>query len=909
MSTDNPTTVKKKLSRGKRVALIVSGSLALLIAIVLVYGFVITRSGYWLLSMMRPDSEEQRLSYASASETTQVIADEGFVLLRNQDGLLPLRTSPENRTGLNLFGMRSVQLVYNSGGSSASNVDRAVRLEDALSGEQGNFAVNDDLLNLYYNYYKQGKVSISPTSAPGNSSASEFIDQPSNITVPEAPAQAYSDTSLYPDGRTILEHARDFSDLALIVLGRGGGEMYDFTPEELRPSPDEAALIDAVAQAFSDVILVINSANTMELGFIDDYPSIKAALWIGYPGESGILSLARILNGTVNPSGHLPDTWLRDNRSNPAANNYIQYDADGSRADDSFHYSNAPDGSGYFVQYSEGVYVGYRYFETRHDTDPSFDYAAQVMYPFGHGLSYTQFDHQILDLAVVDDEVSLRVAVRNTGSVQGKDVIQVYFDPPYSGAIEKSTVNLVAFKKTNPIAPGTTETYTLTFPVADLASYDDGAAGAWTLEAGDYVISLRADSHQVFDQETWHLDQPIVYADGQAGARPSDQATATNRFDAAGVGDYLTRQWDPASRAFNGPQSADFTAGAAVLEALAGFTPETDAELGLTAADLPAVGQTLSQPIMIQELAGLAADDPKWEQFVSQLTVDEMIDLVTDGAWHIGAVERLGVPRTLTPDGSTTIGSSVYSGAIMGLDGNGVTYPIPPVIAATWNENIANIMGASVGHEAQAIGFSGWYAPAMNTHRTPFNGRNFEYYSEDPILAGQTAASVVRGARDQGLITFIKHFAVNDRESNCRSYLFTWASEQSIREIYLRPFEAAVKAGGSLGAMSSFNFIGSTWAGGDSALLNDVLRDEWGFHGVVITDAKIYPFQNAVQALYNGGDLMLGVMAAWTGGGGGDSAQIREALDDPAHHIGMTRNLVRSSQSILYAVAQTWPVR
>lgn len=902
LKDDNDKAVKKK---GSKRLLIAGIAAAVIVALLAAYAFIFTSTGYWLLSRLKPDTEQQKMSYSSASQTTQAIADEGFVLMRNENNLLPLQTSEDAKLGLSLFGMRSVQLVFNAGGSSASNVERATKLEDALRGENGGFDVNPDLLNLYYNYYKSGKLSIAPTSAPANSGASEFIEEVNAITVPELPVEAFTDTALF-DGKTVVEAAREYSDTALITIGRGGGEMFDFTPSGLLLSAEETAMVDAVANGFEHVVLVVNSANPMELDFIEQYPSIEAVVWIGFPGETGIESLAKILSGKVNPSGHLPDTWLKDNTAAPATNNYLQLNADQTKATDSFKYSNTPPEQGYFVQYSEGIYVGYRYFETRHDTDPAFNYDELVMYPFGHGLSYTEFEQQLLSVEQTGDTVRLRVAVRNTGDVAGKDVIEVYSNPPYTGAIEKSTVNLVAFEKTNEIAPGATENYTLEFPLEDLASFDDQHHGAWVLEAGEYQISIRANSHDVYATESFTLAAEQVF--DEANPRSTDKQAAIARFgDALGVEDYLTREWLPEARAFTGPQDVDFTASAEVLAALEPFQAPTDASLGLTEADMPAIGQTLDQTIRLDEMVGVDPDDPKWDEFVSQLTLDEMATLSGNGAWHIEGIERLGIPKTLTPDGSTTIGASVYSGAIMGTDAKGVTYPTPVVVAATWNTDIANLMGTSVGTEAQALGYAGWYAPGMNTHRVPWNGRAFEYYSEDGVLAGGMSGNVVRGAREMGLITYMKHFALNDREANTRSYLMVWSNEQAMREIYLRPFEAAVKQGGSLGAMSSFNFIGTTWAGGDQRLLTDVLRNEWGFQGLVITDANMYSFMNPVAAVYAGGNLSLDVMASYRPGNT-SANQLKTAAESPDTRIGMSRALHEATKQTLYAVAQTWPV-
>lgn len=910
---------KKPLSKGTKIGVGVGAAVVVLLIAALYYVFVVTNLGKFFLAQFKSDTPEQQLSFSSASDTARTIADEGFVLMQNIDGLLPLSTSADSKVKLNLFGMRAISLVYNAGGSSSSNVESCVKLEDALQGDYGNFELNPELLYLYYNYYKTGKVSINSATAPENKGASEFIEDATGHFIPEVAGSVFQDTSVYSDGRTIVDHAYDYSDIAMVVLGRGGGEHYDFDPQDLRLLDDEKAMMDAVCAKFDKVILIINSANALEMEFLKDYPSIKSVIWIGYPGQTGVESLARILNGTVNPSGRLADTWLYDNLANPASKNYLPLSAEGNTWDkaDAFHYSNAPkefdyrvqgDTVGHFVQYSEGIYVGYKYFETRHDTDPSYNYDADVAFPFGFGLSYTTFQKDLVGLSEENGAITARVEVTNTGNVAGKDVIELYYNPPYTGAIEKSTVNLVAFKKTNEIAPGDSEIYSLEFNLEDMASYDARVNKAYVLEKGDYVISVRDNAHTVAASETYTLDRDIIYNDAHDGKRSTDLVAATNLFDSAlGVDDYLTREWKADARAFTGPQEADYVASQEVLDSLVYAGPPTDAELGLTEADMPTIGVTLSTPIMLSDMKDVPKGDPKWDEFVSQLTLEEMCSLVGSGAWQINEIQRLGVPRTLTPDGSTTVTASMYAAMQMGTAGCGITYPSPVVIASAWDPDIAYLMGTSVANEARSYGYAGWYAPGMDTHRVPFNGRNFEYYSEDSVLAAATAANVVKAATENGIICFMKHFALNDREIGCRQQLFTWADEQAIREIYLRPFEAAVKEGGSLAAMSSFNYIGTTWAGGNSALLKDLLRSEWGFEGLVITDANLYGFMNPVQMVYNGGDLSLDVMAMYTGGLGHGS-QIQAIAEDPATRIGATRSVYESAKNILFSVSRTWAV-
>ncbi|WP_186578476.1 beta-glucosidase [Aquibacillus kalidii] len=892
---------KTKWSKKKKTIVISSSVFGFILAAVLVYGFVITDTGNWLIAKFKPDTEEQKLSYSSAVETIEKITDEGFVLMQNDNNFLPIETSKDDKEKINVFGTRSVVTLFNSGGSTATDVTKANKLEDALQSSDGNFELNQDLLYLHYNFYKSGDISIKETNAPKNKSDSAILGEGNNFILPEVPEKAYEDTSLYEDGKTVIEHAQEFSDTALVVIGRGGGEMIDLSPNDLQLQDDERAMIETVSENFENVILVINSVNVMQLDFLDEYPSIKSVLWMGFPGESGTKSLARILNGKVNPSGHLVDTWVSDLTSIPAANNYKELDENGDWAG-SNHYENAKEEFGFFTQYHEGIYVGYKYFETRHDTDESYKYDEDVKFPFGHGLSYTTFEKEIVEMTEKDGEITLRVAVKNAGDVAGKDSIQIYYNPPYTGEIEKSTVNLIDFKKTNEIKPGDTEIYSLTINAEDMASYDYKNNNAYVLEKGDYQLMLRDNSHDNIDSETYTVSETIVYNDE---SRSTDNAVATNQFeDAYHIDDYLTREWNPESRAFTGPQEADFTASEEIIDAMTYEVP-TDKELGLTADDLPKVGQELDEKIMLSDMVDVPYGDPKWDEFVSQLTVKEMATISGTGAYQLAEIERLGVPKVLQPDGSMAIASNVYSGPIMGVEGVGVTYAAPAVTASTWNKDAGYIMGTSVGIEAQAFGYSGWYSPAMNIHRTPFNGRNFEYYSEDGVLSGEIAAQVVKGATDKGVITYVKHFALNEREDGVRNQLFTWSNEQAIREIYLKPFEIAVKEGGSLGVMSSFNYIGLTWAGGHEGLLTNVLRNEWGFEGLILTDANMYPHMDVMQMLYAGGDVSLDTMAAWQGGENQSKIWV-EASKNNDTKIATISNLQRASKNVLYAVSRTW---
>lgn len=901
---------KGKMSKKKRNILIgILSTLVVIIVGILYYAFVVTTIGSWFLSRFTSDTEQQELSYSSAIETTEMIADEGFVLMQNNDNLLPLSTSENEKKPINLFGSRGVVTLFNSGGSTATDVTNAIKLEDALRGENGNFELNDELLYLNYHFFKSGDISIDETSAPANYSDSEILGDEQNLILSEVPVEAYSDESLYEDGTNLLENAKEFSDTAMIVLGRGGAEMRQLSPSQLRLTDDEAAMVDIVASNFEDVILILNSANVLQLDFLEEYPSIKSVLWIGYPGETGANSLARILNGSVNPSGRTVSTWPSDLMNNPAAMNYMELDENGDWISDG-KYENAPEDQGYFLQLHEGIYVGYKYYETRQYTDENYNYDEEVIFPFGHGLSYSTFDKNILAYNVENNTATIRVEVENTGEVAGKDVIQLYSNPPYTGEIEKASANLVSFLKTNEIEPGETEVYTMEIELEDLASYDYQNHEAYVLEAGNYEIHLKNNSHDILDTAEFSVASTIVYNEENDGARATDHSSTVNQFnDAYHIDDYLTREWDQESRAFTGPQSSDYIAPDEVLAALDfDALPPTDQELNLTDEDMPAHSVELDEEILFTDMVGIEKDDPKWDEFISQLTLEELTEISGSGAYQLAGVERLEIPRTLNPDGTMAIASNIYSGPIMGIDGVGITYPSPMVLSSTWNHDLAQLMGTSVGLEAQGFGYNGWYAPAMNIHRTPFNGRNFEYYSEDAILSGKIAANVVQGATEQGVITYIKHFAVNERESGVRNSLFTWSNEQALREIYLKPFELAIKEGGSLGIMSSFNYIGLEWAGGSEALLNNVLRDEWGFDGFVITDAHMYPHMNLMKMLYNGGDVSLDAMASWQGGRNYANT-LEEFAEDSDYQIATIQHLQRANKNVLYAVSETWQMQ
>ncbi|MDR2741414.1 MAG: glycoside hydrolase family 3 C-terminal domain-containing protein [Treponema sp.] len=802
---------------------------------------------------------------AAAKDLTVTIEEEGIVLLKN-DAVQALPLPAGSR--ISVFGRTSVDIVYGGMGSGNVNTATAATLETSLTN--AGFQVNPVLLSFYKTQSDIPGPQIGTTGPFFGNQPIYFqpyrnpaiqIEGPSTWSIAEVALADYT--------QAVRQSYAGYHDAAVVILGRGGGEGDDMSRDiqadmahynaavqetmsrlNLRPGQHQLELsqneIDLLVhvreQNFNKVIVIINSSEAMELGFIDE-EWINAALWIGSPGE-GLNAVGRVIAGEVNPSGRLVDTYAYNMRDDPTFANFGH-----------FVYDNAP--GNYFVEYEEGIYVGYRYWETRYIDDEA-AYRRAVQFPFGYGLSYTTFDWELVRSSPAsgaalseDGTISVEVRVRNTGNRPGKDVVELYATAPYTpGGIEKAHVVLIAFAKTGLLQPGDEEIVTLEAPVYSLASYDYNDANrngfrGYEAESGTYQISVRKNAHDT------GIDAPLEYRVASAIRYETDPATGeqiSNRFDdvSGHIKVYLSRNdWEGTWPKPPGVQER--TAGADVLE---GAKPYVASEHNNPADTAPVFNA--KNNISLINLKGLPYDDPLWEPLLDQLDIGEFVELFKTGAYNTAAMPGVSKPVTRDLDGPA--GLSAYVG-----NTSATAYPSECVIAATWNRDIARKMGEAVGEEGLHAEVHGWYAPAMNTHRSPFGGRNFEYYSEDGVLGGEIAAGVVSGSVSKGMITYIKHFALNDQEKNRGedNGLMTWANEQAIREIYLRPFEIAVKKGGATAVMSSFNRIGVTWAGGSRALLTEVLRDEWGFRGSVITDFNLIPFMYPDQALRNGGDFML----------------------------------------------------
>ena len=671
------------------------------------------------------------------------------------------------------------------------------------------------------------------------------------------------DVSAYDDiGAEELD--RMSGSTGILFISRSGNEnadkksdgYTDGTPHYLALSKNERDMIAWAKAHCQSVVLVVNSSNPVELmPVMQGELEVNAIVWAGHPGDVGFDPLADILCGEVNPSGRLVDLFATDFLKTPSFANW-----------GNFHYTNSESGVGSepYVEYAEGMYNGYRYYETAYDLKAAgFSYGelnsqgaatavGEVAYPFGYGLSYTTFTQKMSDITSDGSSLKFSVTVTNTGSAAGKDVVEIYNDPPYTnGGIEKASANLLDFAKTSELAPGESETIDFTIPVEDLASYDYKNNGCYVLEAGDYIISTNSDSHNVLDSKTYTVASDIVY--NESNKRESDEVVATNQFDfAEGEITYLSRadgfaNYDeaiaaPATYEMSDEVKAGFENCFTYTES--GYEKDDDAN----AEDITTGAKN---GLKLADLRGVDYNDSKWDDLLDEMSIDDLQQTIGFGGYQTAAVDSIGKVRTNDCDGPASINNN-FTGV------GSVGFPAATLIGMTWSKDLAHDFGDSIGKMANEMNTSGWYGPAMNIHRTAFAGRNFEYYSEDGVLSGAMAANAIAGAQEHGVYAYMKHFALNDQEGNRTSMLATWSNEQAIREIYLKPFEMSVKDADCHAVMSSFNYIGNRWAGGCSELLQNVLRGEWGFLGFVETDYfGVYGYMTADQGVRNGSDLML----------------------------------------------------
>ena len=876
-------------------------------------------------------SEAERLE--ADAQAARETAAEGFVLLKNDNNALPMQPGK-----VTLFGVSSASILYGGGGSGAVDTSTAPTLKAAL--EEAGFSVNPTM----WDFYTTGAAADIRMDVADMAGTGRYV-------IHEAAPGLI--------GAEQEQSFVEYGDAAIVTLARSGSESADLptvydesyaqpmdvegflgafhsdpvdSPEDigrhyLELTANEEALLEYVAQRFDRVIVLINSGNTMELSFLDqEQYGVDACLWIGNPGQDGLYAVGDLLSGAVSPSGKTVDTYAYDPLGAPAVQNFGDNRMTG--AEDATHDT--------YVVYQEGIYVGYKYYETRYEdtvlgqgnaasavgatslADGGWTYADEVQFPFGYGLSYTTFE-QTLEKADKDrdDTFTFEVKVTNTGETAGKDVVQIYAQSPYTeydraNGVEKASVQLVGFAKTETLQPGESQTVTIQVDQEELKSYDasaNGGEGSYILEAGDYYFTAAADSHAAVNNilaakgaegmdeagnaelaKSFTLEESDAYqVSSYTGEPVKNQFTDADMRNYDADFQYLTRSdW-----AGSYPEPYVLEATDAMVEALAVPTGTDDPE-----AEMPVTGA--QNGLSLAMLREAEADDPAWELLLDQLSAKEMYDLVRVGGYQTGAVNSVSAPATVCVDGPAYVGNAGTTG---------VTRPEKTyawcsevVISSTWNQDLAYQMGQLIGEDCLAQGelnFAGWYAPAMNIHRTAFSGRNFEYYSEDGFLSGQLGASTVAGAREKGVITFVKHFALNDQETN-RSGISTFANEQSIRELYLKAFEPSIAGGdeGTLGVMLSMNRIGFKWSGNHKGLATNVVRGEWGFDGIMITDQASYPQSFPALAIRGG---LGGGTDLWLNSGA-DNWQI----EDYQNNATVMTQLRQATKHILYAVSQSF---
>ena len=859
----------RKLPKAKKKMIRAQAGLAILLALTIVVNLICTGPMSTMLDLVSGSGTITEETSAKATELVNEITADGVVLAKDEDGILPVASGSK----LNVFGWASTNPCYGGTGSGALNT--AYPVTDLLTGLHDAGIETNEELSKFYTDYKADRPSVGMVAQ--------------DWTLPEPNVSLYTDE--------MMENAKAFSDTAMVVITRVGGEgadlptdmasvvdgswirrvaqaygsergtayyngTYDDSLNEgndwdkgdhfLQLSNREEDLLDLVTANFDNVILVYNGANAFQMDFLKDYPQIKGVLLCPGTGQSGFEGFGKVVSGEVNPSGRTVDTYVSNLKNAPWWNNFGDFkytNTEELNSDSSFFDPEGTTPS--FVNYVEGIYVGYKFYETAAD-EGLINYDDEVVFPFGYGLSYTSFTKEMSGITNDGTNLNFTVTVTNTGSVAGKDVVEIYSDPPYTnGGIEKSSANLLDFAKTSELAPGESQTIEFSIPVEDLASYDYQTNGCYVLEAGDYVISANDDSHNVADSQTYTVASDIVY--NESNKRGSDAVAATNEFDFAegeitylsradGFANYAEATAAPATYEMTDEQKAAFDNAHTYTEA--GYQNDDDAN----AADITTGAKN---GLKLVDLRGVDYNDAKWDQLLDQMTIDEMQQTIGFGGYQTAAVSSIEKVRTNDCDGPASINNN-FTGV------GSVGFPAATLIGMTWDKDLAYAFGDSIGEMANEMDTSGWYGPAMNIHRTAFAGRNFEYYSEDGVLSGRMASNAILGAQEHGVYAYMKHFALNDQEGNRTSMAATWSNEQAIREIYLKPFEISVKDADCHAVMSSFNYIGTRWAGGCKELLKNVLRGEWGFVGFVETDYfGVYGYMTADQGVRNGCDLML----------------------------------------------------
>lgn len=818
---------------------------------------------------------------SKANELAKDVQSEAVTLLKNDDSNLPLSGKK-----VNVFGWGSTNPVY--GGTGSGSMSKQYKTVSLLDGmKQAGLKTNTELSKLYTDYRKD------------RPEVGMFAQ---DWTLPEVPAKQYSDK--------LVSDAKDFSDEAVVVLTRVGGEGADLPTDMkakgityknnskdyddfqkgesfLQLSKTERDMIDLVTSNFKKVTLVYNGANTFQFDFLNDYPQIQSVVWCPPAGQTGFSALGEVLAGETNPSGKTSDTFLKDLTKSVSYNNFGKFEytnmADKAAKYKGFTGDDVTAIPG-FVNYSEGIYVGYKFYETASD-EGLINYDDTVAFPFGYGLSYTSFDQKLDSVKYKGGKVTVTATVTNTGDKAGKDVVEVYYNPPYTdGGIEKASKNLAGFEKTKELQPGESQKVTVKFDDDDMASYDYKGAKAYMLEKGDYDISIQSDSHHVIDHKAITVKDTVTY-DSDSNTHNGDKTVATNQFDdVAGDVTYLSRADHFANYKEATAAPTNFKMSDKVKETFYNNSNYDPKKFDKDSDKMPTTGA--KNGLKLSDMYGKDYDDADWDKLLDQLTFDDMDNLIANGGYGTQAVKSVGKIQLTDADGPASLNNN-FTGV------GSIGFPASTAFACTWNKDLAKQFGEMIGDMAHDMHVAGWYAPAMNIHRNAFSGRTFEYFSEDSLLSGVMASSEISGAKSKGVYSFMKHFALNDQETKRTEMLCTWTNEQAMREIYLKPFEMSVKEGGAQAVMSSFNYIGNTYAGADSALLQTVLRGEWGFKGFVLTDYfGGYGYQNADQEVRAGNDSMLA------------TTKITNHITDKS--ATSVKAMRQAAHNILYTAANSW---
>lgn len=818
---------------------------------------------------------------SKANELAKDVQSEAVTLLKNDDSNLPLSGKK-----VNVFGWGSTNPVY--GGTGSGSMSKQYKTVSLLDGmKQAGLKTNTELSKLYTDYRKD------------RPEVGMFAQ---DWTLPEVPAKQYSDK--------LVSDAKDFSDEAVVVLTRVGGEGADLPTDMkakgityknnskdyddfqkgesfLQLSKTERDMIDLVTSNFKKVALVYNGANTFQFDFLNDYPQIQSVVWCPPAGQTGFSALGEVLAGETNPSGKTSDTFLKDLTKSVSYNNFGKFEytnmADKAAKYKGFTGDDVTAIPG-FVNYSEGIYVGYKFYETASD-EGLINYDDTVAFPFGYGLSYTSFDQKLDSVKYKGGKVTVTATVTNTGDKAGKDVVEVYYNPPYTdGGIEKASKNLAGFEKTKELQPGESQKVTVKFDDDDMASYDYKGAKAYVLEKGDYDISIQSDSHHMIDHKAITVKDTVTY-DSDSNTHNGDKTVATNQFDDV-VGDvtYLSRADHFANYKEATAAPTNFEMSDKAKETFYNNSNYDPKKFDKDSDKMPTTGA--KNGLKLSDMYGKDYDDADWDKLLDQLTFDDMDNLIANGGYGTQAVKSVGKIQLTDADGPASLNNN-FTGV------GSIGFPASTAFACTWNKDLAKQFGEMIGDMAHDMHVAGWYAPAMNIHRNAFSGRTFEYFSEDSLLSGVMASSEISGAKSKGVYSFMKHFALNDQETKRTEMLCTWTNEQAMREIYLKPFEMSVKEGGAQAVMSSFNYIGNTYAGADSALLQTVLRGEWGFKGFVLTDYfGGYGYQNADQEVRAGNDSMLA------------TTKITNHITDKS--ATSVKAMRQAAHNILYTAANSW---